>query len=92
VSHDKLIGHIVQIFADDVRLRTDSQDIVADAFDQCSLPTGRYGAKCVPGVAGDQALSSASKSRGFRMVASISVDGEMIVERRVERRNVAETA
>ncbi len=41
VTSDKLIGHIIEVFADDLRLRTDPQDIIANTFDQCSLPAGR---------------------------------------------------
>jgi hypothetical protein len=34
VSGDEPIGDVVQVVADNVRLRTDSQDIVADTLDQ----------------------------------------------------------
>jgi hypothetical protein len=55
VTRDQLVGHVVEIIADDLRLRADAQDIVADAFDEGSFPTGRDRAKRVPGVTGDQA-------------------------------------
>jgi hypothetical protein len=54
VSGDELIGDVVEVGADNLGLRTDSQHIVADTFDQCGLPAGRDGAKSVPGVASDQ--------------------------------------
>src|SRR5262249_476181 len=52
---DELIGNVVQVIADDLRLRPDSQDLVRRAPDQCRFPAGRYRAECVPGVARDQA-------------------------------------
>jgi hypothetical protein len=54
VSSDKLIGNVVQVIADDLRLRADSQNIVADPLDECGLPARRHGAKGVPGVARDE--------------------------------------
>src|SRR5580704_10802903 len=54
VSGDQLIGHAVQVIADDLRLRTDSQDIVANTLDQRGLPARRHGAEGVPSVAGDE--------------------------------------
>ena len=51
---DQLIGYVIEIVADDVRLRSNSQYIVAVAFDQRSLPAGRNGAERVPSMAGDQ--------------------------------------
>ena len=50
---DEQIGDIVEIAADNVRLRAYFQHIVANTFDQRGLPTGRDGAESVPGVAGD---------------------------------------
>ena len=55
VTGDKLIGNVVQVIADDLRLRTDSQNIIAGALDQCSFPTGRHSAKRVPCMAGNKA-------------------------------------
>jgi len=49
---DELIGNIVKIIADDVRLRTDAQNFIANALDERGFPAGRYCAKCIPGVAG----------------------------------------
>jgi hypothetical protein len=40
VSGDELIGHVIQVIADDLRLRADSQDIVADPLDQRCSPAG----------------------------------------------------
>ena len=52
---DQLIGDVVQVFADDMRLRADPQHVVAGPPDQRGLPAGGDGAQGVPGVAGDQA-------------------------------------
>jgi len=35
---DQLIGYVVQVRTDDLRLRPDSQDVVAHPLDQSSLP------------------------------------------------------
>jgi hypothetical protein len=51
---DELIGNVVEVVTDDVRLRAYSQDIVARALDQRSLPSRRDCAKGVPRVAGDK--------------------------------------
>ncbi|MCP1848454.1 MULTISPECIES: hypothetical protein [unclassified Bradyrhizobium] len=55
VAADQLTGDIVEIIADDLRLRADGEDIVAGTLDQRGLPAGRDRAQRVPGVAGDQA-------------------------------------
>src|SRR5262249_34989943 len=55
VLRDELIGHLVEIVADDPRLRADRENIVADALDQRALPTRCDGADDVPGVACDEA-------------------------------------
>jgi hypothetical protein len=54
VPDNELIGDIVEVVADDLRLRAYSQDIIPDALDQRCLPARRNGAKGVPRVAGDQ--------------------------------------
>ena len=54
VSGDELIGHVVQVVADDMGLRSDFQNIVADTLDQRALPARRDGAESVPGVARKQ--------------------------------------
>jgi hypothetical protein len=54
VSGDELIGDVIQIIADDLWLRADSQSIVADPLDQRRFPAGRHGSKRVPCVARDQ--------------------------------------
>jgi hypothetical protein len=54
VPRDELIGHIVEVVADDLRLRADSQDVVADTLDQRRFPARRDGAQRVPGMAGNQ--------------------------------------
>jgi len=48
-------GHIIQVIAHDLRLRTNSQDIVANALDQRRLPAGHHRAQRVPCVAHDNA-------------------------------------
>jgi hypothetical protein len=60
VSRDELIGDVVEVIADDLRLRADLQNIVADPFDQRGSPAGRHSAKRVPCVAGDK-----TESRGL---------------------------
>src|SRR5262245_39851833 len=55
VSADKLIGDVIQIIANDLRLRADSQDVIADPLDQRCFPAGRYGAERVPCMASDKA-------------------------------------
>jgi hypothetical protein len=55
VPGDQLIGDVVEVFADNLRLRAYSQHIVADALDQRALPARRDGPECVPGVTGNEA-------------------------------------
>ena len=54
VSANELVGDVVEVVADNLRLRTYRQDIVADALDQRRLPARRNGAQSVPCVAGDK--------------------------------------
>ena len=54
MSSDELIGDVIQVIADDLRLRADPQHIVTGPFDQRGLPAGRHGTQRVPCVAGDQ--------------------------------------
>ena len=51
---NELIGDVVEIVADDHRLRADTQDIIAHPLDQSRLPSGRHGAESVPSMARDQ--------------------------------------
>ena len=53
VPSDELVGDVVQVIANDVRLRAHPQHIVADPLDQRGLPAGRHGTKRVP-MARDQ--------------------------------------
>jgi len=55
VLGDELVGDVVEVVADNLRLRADVQHIIADTFDQRGLPACRDGAERVPGVAGDHA-------------------------------------
>jgi hypothetical protein len=55
VPSGQLIGDVIEVVADDLRLRANPQNIVADALDQRGLPAGRHGAERVPGMAGDHA-------------------------------------
>jgi hypothetical protein len=68
VSGDELIGNVIQVIADDLWLRTNSQNIVADPLDQRGLRAGRHGAKRVPVVARDQA-----KLRGLNPKLSLDI-------------------
>jgi hypothetical protein len=52
---DELIGNIVEIIADDMRLRTNSENVVPDPFDHRCFPTGSDGAERVPCMTGDKA-------------------------------------
>jgi len=55
VAGDELIGNVIQVIADDLRLGADSQNIVAGSLDQRCFPAGRYRAKRVPCMARDKA-------------------------------------
>ena len=52
---DELVGYVVEIVANNVRLRANSQDIVAGTLDQRRFPARCHGAESIPRVAGDQA-------------------------------------
>jgi hypothetical protein len=54
VSGDKLISDIVEVVADNLRLRATS-NIIPDTLDQRSLPACGDGAEGIPCVAGDKA-------------------------------------
>jgi pimeloyl-ACP methyl ester carboxylesterase len=55
VPGDEPVGDIVEVVADDLRLRTDSQNIVAGTLDQRCLPARRDGAQGIPCVTSDKA-------------------------------------
>ena len=55
MAGDELIGDVVEVIADDLRLRTNGKEIIALALDQCGFPAGRHGAERIPGVSGDHA-------------------------------------
>ena len=52
---DELIGDVMEIGTDDVRLRPDRQHIIPDAPNQRGLPSGGDGPERIPGMARDQA-------------------------------------
>ena len=54
MSGDKLICDIVEVVADDLRLRTHSQQIIANTLNQRAFPACRDGAQRVPSMAGDK--------------------------------------
>src|ERR1700749_1540164 len=54
VPPDELVRDVVEIIADQLRLRADTEQIVAAALDQRGAPAGGEGAERVPGVTGDQ--------------------------------------
>ena len=62
-TSNELIGDVVEVVADDLRLRADTQYIVPDSLDQRGLPAGRHSTERVPCMAGDQAEGSAPSSR-----------------------------
>ena len=54
MSGDELIGDVIQVITDDLRLRASLQNVVTGPLDQRGLPAGRHGAKRVPCVTGDK--------------------------------------
>jgi hypothetical protein len=50
VSGDKLVGDVVEVGADNMGLRTDPKNVVADALNQRRFPARRDGAERVPRV------------------------------------------
>ena len=54
MSSDELIGNVVQVIPYYLRLRADSQSIIADTPDQRSPPARRDSAESVPCVAGNK--------------------------------------
>jgi hypothetical protein len=54
VSGNELIGNVIQVVADDLRLRADSQQIIANTLNQHSFPTRRDGTQRVPSMTGDE--------------------------------------
>jgi len=69
MSSNELIGDIIEVVADNLRLRADSEEVITDALDQRRLPTCRYGAESVPGVAGDKTELGRLSSQFFLDVA-----------------------
>ncbi len=51
---DQLIGDVIEVVADNLRLRTDPEEVVARTLDQRRAPACRDGAERVPGVAGNE--------------------------------------
>jgi hypothetical protein len=54
VSGDELIGDVVQVIADDLRLRANPKQVIAGPLDQRRFPASRNGAKRVPCVTGNE--------------------------------------
>jgi hypothetical protein len=54
VSSDELIGNVVEVIADDLRLGADAENIIADTLDQRRFPARCDGAQRTPCVAGDK--------------------------------------
>ena len=52
-ASNELTGDIVEVVADDLRLRANTQYIVADSLDQRGLPAGRHRTERVLCMAGD---------------------------------------
>ncbi|WP_246557087.1 hypothetical protein [Bradyrhizobium liaoningense] len=50
-----MLGYIGKVVADDLRLGSNSEDVVSGPPDERGFPTGRHGAERIPGVAGDHA-------------------------------------
>jgi hypothetical protein len=85
VSGDQLIGNIIEVIADDLRLRADSQNIVADPFYQRCFPAGSDGAERVPGMAGDETeLGGTDPKLAFDVGVSLARRLMMLHDVRVE--------
>jgi hypothetical protein len=54
VSRDELIGNVIQVIADDLRLKADPQNIVDNTLDQRGSSASRNSTKSVPCMAGDK--------------------------------------
>jgi hypothetical protein len=54
VSGDELSSDVVEVVADDLRLRADSQQIITNTLDQRPFPACRDGPQRVPGMASDK--------------------------------------
>ena len=54
MSGDKLICDIVEVVADDLRLRANSKQIITNTLDQRPFPACRDGTQRVPGMASDK--------------------------------------
>ena len=52
MSGDKLVGDVLEVGADNMGLRTDPKNVVADALNLRRFPARRDGAERVPSVAG----------------------------------------
>lgn len=70
MARDQLIGYLIQVSADEVWLRTDSEKVVTDSLDQCGLPAGSDSAKGIPGMASNKAKP---RRRYSELLLSISV-------------------
>jgi hypothetical protein len=51
VPRNELIGDVIQVIANDLRLRADPQNIVANTLDERGFPASRDGTKSVPCMA-----------------------------------------
>ena len=78
MTGDELIGDVVEVFADDLRLRPDAEHVVAGAPDQRRLPSRRDRAERVPGVAGNQAELRGLHPKLFLDVG-ISLPGRLVM-------------
>ena len=54
VSGDELVCDVVQVIADNLRLRANPEHVIADPPDQRRFPAGRDGAKRVPCMTGNE--------------------------------------
>jgi hypothetical protein len=52
VSRNELIGDVIQVIANDLRLRADPQDSVANTLDQRGVPASCDGTESIPCMAG----------------------------------------
>src|SRR5262249_17526484 len=82
VPGDEPVSDVVEVVADSLWLRTNSQDIVADTLDQRRLPARRDGAESVPGVAGDKTKLGGRNSK-LLLDISVSLAGGLMVHHTV---------
>jgi hypothetical protein len=78
VPGDELIGNVVQVAANNLRLRTDSQKIIAGPLNERCVPASSNRSKHVPAMAGDHTQIGGLSAK-FLLDIGISSGGRLIV-------------